>query len=228
MPSAAGSPEHPWDRGGGYPRDDKGLPRERVSSYEKFLHYLHQGPGRTKASTAKQCGLRADSIYELASKFSWDQRCHAYDQSAAVAPAVAPLPERLVQAATQAAALVPRQDSPMAVLEELPEDLLAREREHEDMLEQFRLESEQLGRSQMTVARAMTSMVSKSLRQMVDQQKTLDVRSIPSFVSAACSLAASAHHTWGRAIGVDRLLLQMERSVMEAEQQVIEDAEVIG
>lgn len=231
MPNHEDQNLYPWDRGQGYPRDQNGFPRERESSYLKFLHYRDLGPSRTQRDTRLHFGKSRNAISELAIRYNWAARAKAWDaraeESAQNQDLAAPLPKQLLAAASQPPAqLLPthNQDAESGTLAEIRE----KEREHEQMLEAFRSESEALGRNQMKLARAMTQIASKSVQQMMNRQELLRPRDIPSFVATACSLAASAHHNWGRAIGVDRLLLQMERAVAELEARTVEDAEVIG
>jgi hypothetical protein len=223
--------QFPWDHGQGYQRDEKGFPRERQNSHLKFLHYRDQGPGRTQVATAKHFGTSRTAINELALKFNWVGRAKEWDartEESATNPDLAPpLPQPLLEAASRPPVELVSSRNPDA-LPSLPPEIRAKELEHEQMLEMFREESESLGRHQMKLARAMTQIASKSVARMLERQELLKSREIPSFVASACSLAASAHHNWGRAIGVDRLLLQMERAVLELDARVIEDAEVIG
>jgi hypothetical protein len=46
--------------------------------------------------------------------------------------------------------------------------------------------------------------------------------------SASCTLAASATATWGRAIGVDRLLGQMAAMVELEQQKALQQAEILN
>lgn len=230
-----------WDRGQGYPRDERGLPKEGTKAFEKFRHFLSLGPRRTKVATALAFSANRASISELASKYRWDERAAAWDEAHGLAfsektsqSEIQPdIPERLQAVASQPPDLklsAEKPDAPSSALALNPvEDRIrAKELEHERMLEEFRAESEALGRRQMQIARGMTSIVGNSVAHMLKTQETLSARSIPGFISAACTLAAAAHHTWGRSIGVDRLLLQMEQAVAELERRTIEDAEVIG
>lgn len=230
-----------WDRGQGYPRDEHGKPKEGRNAHVKFKEYLALGPKRTKAALARLLGAANSSVHQLATKYCWDERAKAWDAAHGLAFASKtenqeielPIPERLQEVASQpvTASADPENPKPaMAPLALNPVDdrIRAKEQEHERMLEEFRSEAEALGRRQMQIARGMTSIVGNSVAQMLKSQETLSARAIPGFISAACTLAAAAHHTWGRSIGVDRLLLQMEQAVSELERRTIEDAEVIG
>lgn len=227
-----------WDRGQGYPRDERGLPKEGVKAYQKFRQFLSQGPRRTKVATARAFGAAPSSIHELATKYRWDERALAWDERYGLAtprqsenPLIDPeIPERLQEVASQPPAGVPgvQETENPVLLDPVEATIRAKEQEHERMLEEFRSEAELLGRRQMQIARGMTSLVGSSVAEMLTRREILNARSIPGFISAACTLAAAANHNWGRAIGVDRLLLQMEQAVAELERRTVEDAEVIG
>jgi hypothetical protein len=227
-----------WERGQGYPRDERGMPREGEKAYARFKHFLAQGPKRTKTETAKAFGILRGSVSVLASTYHWDARARAWDEQHGLAFSektssveIEPeIPERLQEVASQPPAQ--RSDSEKLVatvnLSQVDADIRAKEEEHERKLEEFRSEAELLGRRQMQIARGMTQIVGNTVAEMLAGRETIHPRSIPGFISSACTLAAAAHHGWGRAIGVEKLLLSMERAVAELEQRTIEDAEVIG
>jgi hypothetical protein len=240
-PSGAHTAEKPadiWARGQGYPRDARGLPKEGRKAYDRFQQFLALGPKRTKAATARALGMATSSIHQLATKYCWDERAKAWDSQHGLAFGdesenpnfQPPIPDRLQAVASQPHDTLPGPENPAAplALNPVADEIRAKELEHEQMLEEFRREAELLGRRQMSIARGMTQLVGSTVAEMLASKETLPVRLIPGFISSACTLAAAAHHGWGRAIGIDRLLLQMERAVMELEARTIEDAEVIG
>lgn len=221
-----------------------------------YLNLPTKNERRTFTAVAKQFNVTLPTTGEMAGRFRWKERAAAFDaHNLAAALLVSadrmeePLPERLERYAAKAAQTPkpspksadaeapaqaqaqtgPQEVESMALSAELIErrEVISElEREHERMLEEFRSQSEKLGRSQMQLARAMTGIVSHSVQTLLAERRTLDSRTIPGFVQSACTLAAAAHQNWGRAIGVDRLLLTMERAVAESEQQTIQEAEV--
>lgn len=239
----------PWSRGCGYPRDEKGLPKERTSSYERFLHYLNQGPQRTRAETAIAFGTSKQAIGTLALKFNWAGRAAEFDslvfkhgvripktlQEAASEPSPLTKPwtaaAKTVDEMAQAAQGAEASPDGQTLVPAMPQ-FGGREQEHLEALEEFRRESETLGRRQMAIARGMTQLASASVAEMLSNRALLRARELPSFISAACSMAAAAQHNWGRAIGVDRLLLTMEQAIADREQELVaraaQDIEVIG
>lgn len=218
------------------------MPKEGRKAYEKFQQFLALGPRRTKAATARAFGAAGSTIHQLAGKYRWDDRAKAwdvhhgllFDDKSEIPIPLTPIPERLQQVASQAVAPAVDEQNPVAAIElqSVADEIRALELEHERKMEEFRSESETLGRHQMKLARAMTQITSKSISRMIERDEILHPRAIPGFISAACTLAASAHHIWAKSIGVDRLLLSMERAVMELEQRTlndaVQDAEVIG
>lgn len=235
------NPQQPpqlWDRGQGYPRDERGMPKEGKTAHAKFQQFLALGPKRTKAALQRLTGNAPSSIHQLATKYCWDERAKAWDERHGLAfadetevPEIdVPIPERLQEVASQPPTRKAVDEKPVTAitLNPVEAEIRAREEEHERKLEEFRNEAELLGRRQMQIARGMTQLVSNSIAEMLATKETLNARAIPGFISSACTLAAAAHHGWGRAIGVEKLLLSMERAVAELEQRTIEDAEVIG
>lgn len=214
---------HPWSRGKGYPVDERGFPAETDAAYERFEFFLGLGPERSQLAVAEHFGLSRGRTSQLAKTYAWHERAKAYDQALAF--------RDLEQAAANRYGTpppptveVPVPEPPAETPEPVEPDqstaLALRNLEHERELEEYRQATEDLGRRQFTIAKAMTGILGRSVQQMVEERRVLQPREMASFVAASLSLAAQGQQNWGRAIGVERLLMQMEAAAVEFEHRM--------
>jgi hypothetical protein len=95
--------------------------------------------------------------------------------------------------------------------------------EYLELLEQFRLEAERLGKSQVRLSRGFTQIASKNAARILASKKPLTVREISQLATTAAALASSGLASWGRAVGVERLLDQVRQNVSAAAQVEVID-----
>jgi len=203
---------HPWDR----------LPGESVAAHSRFLHFRDQGVCREQKITAEAFGVSKPTIHGQCRRFRWQERAMAWDEHVATDCDSTPIPARLLTAAAAAAASGHHSSAiPVNDLER------ASEIDHQGLLEAFRAESEQVGKAQMQLARAFTSAAGRNVARILKTDQPLNARDVAVLASASCTLAASATATWGRAIGVDRLLSQMAAMVELEERQALQQVEVV-
>jgi septal ring-binding cell division protein DamX len=119
-------------------------------------------------------------------RFSWPERAEAYDSSTTTTEDIP-------------AALEPVTARPF-------DDLDA---EHLVVLEEFRLEAERLGRAQARLSRGLNQIAARNAARILASDKPLTVREMSQLATTAAALASSGLATWGRAIGVERLLDQL-------------------
>lgn len=203
---------HPWDR----------LPGESVAAHTRFLHFRDQGMCREQKITAEAFGVSKPTIHGQCLRFRWLERAKAWDQHIELDHESSPVPARLLTAAV--AASTPGHHSSAPKVDDIER---AREIDHEGLLETFRAESEQVGKAQMQLARAFTSAAGRNVARILKTDQPLNARDVAVLASASCTLAASATATWGRAIGVDRLLSQMAAMVELEERQALQQVEVV-
>ena len=149
------------------------------------------------------------AIHETSKRWDWSTRAKFFDEYQAMK--VCPAPDRLQEAAAA---------SPVTPV--VTEEVRAMEREFLTLIELYRSSIEALGKAQLSTARGMTEKARRSVAVMLQDDKPLSASQLPGFVSAATTLAAAAQHTWGRSIGVDRLLEQMAQAVATVDATVIQ------
>lgn len=81
---------------------------------------------------------------------------------------------------------------------------------HLRRLEVYREEQEALGRQLSLNAARIAFMANSTLGKMLDEQKDLDVRDLPSILNTAAKLAEVGKNLQGNALGVDQLLAALE------------------
>lgn len=81
---------------------------------------------------------------------------------------------------------------------------------HLKRLEAYREEQEVLGRQLSLNAARIAFMANSTLGKMLDEQKDLDVRDLPSILNTAAKLAEVGKNLQGNALGVDQLLAALE------------------
>jgi hypothetical protein len=138
---------HPWDR----------LPGESFAAHARFLHFRDQGVCREQKITADAFGVSKPTIHGQCRRFRWIERAKAWDEHVEISRDSTPLPVRFLKAA--APSTTGSQSSTIAV----DSTDRAREVDFEALLEVFRAESEQVGKSQMQLARAFTSAAGRNV-----------------------------------------------------------------
>jgi BMFP domain-containing protein YqiC len=189
----------PWDR----------QPGEPEPSYARFRIFLDLGPSRSLAAIARAAGVSRQAVAQTAQRWNWELRAAAHDDHAVLADCQAP--GRLHEAAAAA---------PIRSL--VTEATRQAEREFLALLEQFRGSVEALARDEFQVARGMVAVSRRSVAKLLEEGRTLSARDLPAFVNSTVILAAAAQHQWGKSIGVDRLLLQMEQAMTVADAEVLD------
>jgi hypothetical protein len=149
------------------------------------------------------------AVAQTAQRWNWELRAAAHDDYAVLADC--PAPGRLHEAAAAAPILSLASDATRQA-----------EREFLDLLEQFRDAVQALGRDEFQVARGMVAVSRRSVAKLLEEGRTLSARDLPAFVNSTVTLAAAAQHQWGKSIGVDRLLLQMEQAMTVADAEVLD------
>lgn len=168
---------------------------ERDSSYIKFMHFLHQGTGRSQAETARAFGVSRASINETALRGNWVARAQAWDASPQGSHG--DVSSQLQALATQALA-------PAATGEAKTEG-----NDHLEALEDFRQAAEALSRDQVKLGRAATAAAGRGLTALLRSDRPLSARDIAALAGVGAQLGAAGMAGWGRAIGVDVLLAKM-------------------
>lgn len=153
--------------------------------------------------------MSRQAVAQSAKRWNWELRAAAHDDHAVLADC--PAPGRLHEAAAAA---------PITSL--VTDATRQAEREFLALLEQYRGAVEALGRDEFQVARGMVAVSRRSVAKLLEEGCTLSARDLPSFVNSAASLAAAAQHQWGKSIGVDRLLMQMEQAMAVADAEVLD------
>jgi ferric-dicitrate binding protein FerR (iron transport regulator) len=87
------------------------------------------------------------------------------------------------------------------------------EAQHIEALAQFREEAERLGRAQARLSRGLTQAAAKQAARIIASDAPLSPRDVASLATTAAALASSGLATWGKSIGVDVLLSQMQAAV---------------
>jgi hypothetical protein len=95
--------------------------------------------------------------------------------------------------------------------------------EHLAALEEFRLETERLGRSHARLSRGLTQAAARSAAKIIASEKALSVREVSQLASTAAALASSGLSMWGKSIGVDQLLQRMQTAITAADVEVLPD-----
>jgi hypothetical protein len=173
---------------------------ESTNAYARFRAYLDEGPDRSLASVARLFGVSREAIRQTAMRFSWPARAEAYDSSCSST-----------------------EDLPAAMEPVMTRHYQGLDNEYLQLLEQFRLEAERLGKSQVRLSRGFTQIASKNAARILASEKPLTVREISQLATTAAALASSGLATWGRAIGVERVLDQVRQNVSAAAQVEVID-----
>jgi hypothetical protein len=180
-------------------------PRESARAHARFRHFVEQGPGRQLNRTAAHFGIAMSTASEQSRRFGWWERAAAWDDAHASA-APSPAPERLKLAAAAPPVLPPA-----------TEEARAAESEYLELLEQYRVAVEALGREQLVTARAMTATAKRTAMRLLREEKVLSSRDLPSFVNSMVTLASASQAAWAKSLGVDRLLQQMQLALADAD-----------
>jgi hypothetical protein len=90
------------------------------------------------------------------------------------------------------------------------------------LVEDYRIAIEGLGKAQLATARLMTAKAQRSAASMLQDERPLAASQLPSFVSAAVNLAAASQHQLGKALGVNVLLDRLEVSLAAMDADVVE------
>jgi hypothetical protein len=207
------APEHKnaWDQ----------LPEESAAAHERFLDYLHQGPGRKQKITAIRFGVSASTLNEQAKKFAWNRRAQAWDQFSQ--QNLAFMPAATIPLGVRTESVQPLHAAEVAPLDSVGHSLPAGEREYIDQIERYRQEAEAVGRAQVKLARGFAAIATRNLARLVESEKVLSPKDIANLATASCHIAASGSTLWGRAIGIERMmahvssLVEMERDGFSAE-----------
>ena len=93
-------------------------------------------------------------------------------------------------------------------------------------LEEFRAEVQAIGRGHVRLARGLSHLAAKNAARILSSDKSLSPRDIASLASTSASLANSGYALWGQSLGVERLMVEVRRS-LEQNIQEAADAEVI-
>ena len=187
------------------PAADRPLPRESDRAFARFKHYAEQGPARQLQITARAFGIAPSTAHEQARRFSWAERAARWDaEQAATTPLLPPLVSR------------------SAVVAADPQGLDA---EHWAALEEFRNEAEQLGKGHVRLARGLSAAATKNAARLLKSDKPLSPRDIASLATTSAQLASSGTALWGKAVGLDRLMAEMEHLAREATDAQVLDAE---
>ncbi len=173
---------------------------ESANSYARFRAYLDEGPERSLASVARLFGVSREAIRQTAMRFSWPARAQAYDSSCSSI-----------------------EDLPAAIEPVITAHYEGLDAGHHEMLEQYRLEAERLGRAQARLSRGFTQIASKNAARLLASEKPLTAREISQLATTAATLASSGLATWGRAIGVERVFDQVRQNVSAAAQVEVID-----
>jgi hypothetical protein len=183
--------EAPWDR----------WPRESQDAYRRFLHF--RDGDRQLKSTAMAFALAPSTVHEQSRRFRWLERCRAWDAANVCASDVDVI-----------GAFKPAISSDAGCLSE-GEVHIEAAREHAAFLESFREECEAAGRSTLKLARGMTACATRGAARLLRDDVALSPREIVALAGVSAQLATAGQAQWGRAIGVDRMLMQLE-SVISA------------
>jgi hypothetical protein len=178
--------EAPWDR----------WPRESVDAHRRFLHF--RDGDRQLKSTANAFGLACSTVHEQSRRFRWLERCRAWD----AARVCASEPRDMEQSTP----------SICSGLGATPEagGCFGSAHEHVTALEDFRQECEAAGRSTLKLARATAACATRSAARLLREEVALTPREIVALAGVSAQLAVAGQAQWGRAIGVDRMLTQLE------------------
>jgi hypothetical protein len=161
---------------------------------------LDEGPNRSLASVARLFGVSREAIRQTATRFSWPSRAEAYDSSCS---SMGDLPTALEPLTTR--------------------HCKDHDADHLAVLEEFRIEAERLGRAQARLSRGLNQIAARNAARILASDKPLTVREMSQLATTAAALASSGLATWGKAIGVERLLDQMRQNVSAAAQVEVID-----
>lgn len=178
-------------------------PGESEASFARFRVFLQLGPDRSLAAVARHFSVSREAVRQQASRHDWDRRAAAWD--AAHPPAADP--------AGGLAVLEP-------VLARQGDDL---EAEHLAELEAFRAEAEKLGKAQFRLARGLNTAAARNAARILASDKPLSPRDICALANASVLLANSGASMWGKSIGVDALMRQMEAAIEAPTVEVLPD-----
>ncbi len=97
------------------------------------------------------------------------------------------------------------------------------EAEHLAELEAFRAESERMGKAQFRLARGLNTAAARNAARILASDKPLSPRDICALANASVLLANSGASMWGKSIGVDALMRQMETAIEAPSVEVLPD-----
>jgi hypothetical protein len=203
-------------------------PQETAIAYERFRYYLSLAPEtRSFNAVAKRFRVTLPTIAVIAKKHQWRERASSYDRRTG---------ESTVAVATEAT--IAEALSQLNKVDEQGESPAGR------ALEEYRQEVERLGRQQMDLAKRLTKAAidhSKNLEWSIERvtkhrqgeeeieprllvglheaiEKT--AKTLATLTTASTMAMGTGQEAWGRAIAVDRMLLEFRRLIeVEAQAQ---------
>jgi hypothetical protein len=141
-----------------------------------------------------------EAVRQTATRFAWPARAAAYDSSCLPA---AELPSVLQPAIARRADNL----DPDYALE----------------LEEFREQAERLGKAHVRLARGLSTAAARNAARILASDKPLSPRDICALANASVLLANSGQAMWGKAIGVETLLAQVQQNTIAAAQVEVID-----
>jgi hypothetical protein len=153
------------------------------------------------AAVARTFAVSREAVRQTATRWHWVERSAAYDSAY---PTAADLPA-VLESVTP---IRPGEGKG------LPEEYLL-------VLEQFRSEVEATGRGHVRLARGLSAAASKNVARVLNSDQPLTPRDIAALASTSAALANSGVGLWSKALGVERLLQQMEMAEADGVVEVI-------